>query len=126
MQIEERPSFEPEQNGLIRGVELALRIHMPITLSGTNMAVTESMRTYAEYRFFKSVVRHSALVRSVHVTLSMLSERAQFQCAVTIDLGPSGYVTIRARGRHATAAIDRAAERTASLLDRRPTTSSSP
>lgn len=101
-------------------------IHMRITLSGTNMPVTEGTRTYAEYRFFKSVVRHWALVRSVHVTLSMVSEFAQFQCAATIDLGPSGYVKIRARGRHATAAIDRAAERTASFLDRRRTTSSSP
>jgi hypothetical protein len=38
---------------------------------------------------------------------------------MVLDLGPAGRVKTQARGRHPEAAIDRAAERAAWLLDRR-------
>jgi hypothetical protein len=91
---------------------------MRITLSGNNL--TGHTRAYGEYRFFTSVARHAALVRAVDITLKRVAEvNPRVQCAVVVDLGASGRVKTQARAPHPTAAIDRAAERVAWLLDRR-------
>jgi len=95
---------------------------MRITLSGNNIGLTDDTRAYGEYRFFTSVARHAAIIRAVDITLKrIVGANRQFQCAVVIDLGVSGRVKTQARGPHPTAAIDRAADRSAWLLDRRTT-----
>src|SRR3954468_22963012 len=91
---------------------------MRITLSANTL--TDDTRAYGEYRFFTSVARHAAMVRAVDVTLTRVTgANPRFQCAVVVDLGVCGRIKTQARAPHPTAAIDRAAERAAWLLDRR-------
>lgn len=93
---------------------------MRITLSGINTAIPDNTRAYAEYRLFTSAARHEELVRSVDVVVRRDSRATrQFLCAVSVDLGPSGRIKTQARAAYPIAAIDRAAERMAWLLDRR-------
>jgi hypothetical protein len=44
--------------------------------------------------------------------------RRPFLCTVTVDLGPSGHFKTQARAVHPSAALDRAAQRTALLVKR--------
>jgi ribosome-associated translation inhibitor RaiA len=93
---------------------------MRITLSGVNFPVTDYQRVYAEYRFFRAIARHEALIRAIEVAVRRDgAANRPFLCTVTVDLVPSGTVKTQARAAHPTAAIDRAAERTAWLLERR-------
>lgn len=93
---------------------------MRITFSGDNFPVTDYQRVYAEYRFFKVIARHEALIRAVEVAVRRdAAANRPFLCTVTVDLSASGPVKTQARAAHPTAAIDRAAERTARLLERR-------
>jgi ribosome-associated translation inhibitor RaiA len=93
---------------------------MRISLSGAHVPVTDRLRAYAEYRLFTSVARHHAIVHGADVLVRRRTARhSQFVCTMVLDLGPAGRVKTQARGRHPEAAIDRAAERAAWLLDRR-------
>jgi ribosome-associated translation inhibitor RaiA len=93
---------------------------MRITFSSVNFPVTDYQRVYAEYRFFRAIARHEALVRAVEVTVRRdAAAKRPFLCTVTADLAPSGTVKTQARAAHQTAAIDRTAERLAWLLERR-------
>jgi ribosome-associated translation inhibitor RaiA len=90
---------------------------MHISLSGVSVDVADRIRAYAEYRFFSSVARHATLIRSVDIALRRIAgARGGVLCQVHIDLGTSGRVKTQARGAHPSAAIDRAADRAASLL----------
>jgi len=96
---------------------------MRISLLGVDTPVTDDQRAYAEYRFFRALARHEALVRAVTVAVRYdAAANRSCLCTITVDLSPSGTVRTQARAPHPTAAIDRAAERTAWLLERRATT----
>lgn len=93
---------------------------MRITLSGLDIPITDDYRAYAEYRFFTAIARHEAVVRTVNVAVRRDSAADRpFLCTVIVDLRPSGTVKTQARAVHPSAAIDRAADRTAWLLDQR-------
>jgi ribosome-associated translation inhibitor RaiA len=93
---------------------------MHITVSGMNMLVNADTRGYAEYRLFSAAVPHAAVVKSIDVVLARTVADAQaVSCTVRIDLLPSGQITAHARGRQATAAVDRAADRAGWQLRRR-------
>jgi ribosome-associated translation inhibitor RaiA len=85
--------------------------------SSVTCPLTYDQRVYAEYRFFRAVARHKALIRAVEVAVRCDDVVSRpFLCTVSVDLAPSGTVKTQARATHLTAAIDRAAERTAWLL----------
>jgi ribosome-associated translation inhibitor RaiA len=93
---------------------------MRITFSGVKFPATDYQRVYAEYRFFRAIAPHEAVIRAVEIAVRRDDAASQpFLCTVSVDLAPSGTVKTQARAAHPTAAIDRAAERTARLLERR-------
>jgi ribosome-associated translation inhibitor RaiA len=93
---------------------------MRITLSGINIPISDDKRAYAEYRFFTSIAPHEVTIRSVNVVIRRDSAaNRSFLCTVVVDLGSSGRIKTQARAVHPSAAIDRAADRTAWLVSRR-------
>src|SRR2546425_11267800 len=95
---------------------------MRIEVIGEDESIHAQARTYAEYRVFAALARHTRRVRGARVVLRRAERdrtRDTVVCTVTLALEPSGSVRTRARGRHAYAAIDRAAERIAELMRRR-------
>lgn len=97
---------------------------MRIEVIGEDESIHAQARTYAEYRVFAALARHTQRVRGARVVLRR-DERGgtcdTVVCAVTIALEPSGSVRTRARGPHAYAAIDRAVGRIVDLMRRRTT-----
>jgi ribosome-associated translation inhibitor RaiA len=78
-------------------------------------------RTYAEYRVFSVVARHTRSVRQIRVKLRGLAENGNCQrvaCTVIVDLESSPSLRIRAAGPHAYAAINRAVERLEAAMPR--------
>jgi ribosome-associated translation inhibitor RaiA len=93
---------------------------MRIRISGLDAQIAEDKRAYAEYRFFASIAPHEPHIGAVDVVVGReLTARRRFLCTVTVDLGRSGRVKTQARAMHPSAAIDRAADRTAWLIGRR-------
>ena len=91
---------------------------MQIRLTGSDR-VRDQFQAYAQYRIFTSIARHEHLVRIANVTVrEEASNRERFLCVVSLDLRFSDSITARARGAHPNHAIDRAADRLASLLGR--------
>jgi ribosome-associated translation inhibitor RaiA len=96
---------------------------MRITFSGINTPVTGNQRAYAEYRFFTVVARHDAVVETVTVAIRRgAAADRRFLCTVAVVLRSSATVKALVRAVHPSAAIDRAADRIAWLLDRRTST----
>jgi ribosome-associated translation inhibitor RaiA len=93
---------------------------MRIKVSGIDVPITNDNRGYAEYRFFISIVPYEMRIRAVDVVIrrDSASNRA-FLCTVVVDLGASGRIKTQARAARPSAAIDRAADRTAWLVRRR-------
>ncbi len=83
----------------------------------SGLVMSDQLRAYTEYRLFTSIARYGSLVRGAHVTLRR--DPDAFLCAVVIDLASSGQLKTRARAPHPSAAVDKAANRTAALLARR-------
>ena len=93
---------------------------MRIKVSGVDVSISNDTRTYAEYRFFTSVAPHALAVRGVDVVIRCDSASSRsFLCVAVVDLGSSGRIKTQARAAHPSAAIDRAADRTAWLVRRR-------
>jgi ribosome-associated translation inhibitor RaiA len=93
---------------------------MRIRVSGIDAPIIDEKRAYAEYRFFTSIAPYEVNVRAIDVVVKRDSTAAgRFLCTVTVDLGGAGHVKTQARGVHPSAAIDRAADRTAWLVGRR-------
>jgi ribosome-associated translation inhibitor RaiA len=93
-----------------------------ITVVGDHDSINAQARTYAEYRVFAVLARHSRRVRRARVVLRHMDEHVtcdKATCAVTLTLEPSGSLTIRAMGPHVYAAINRAVERLGTALGRR-------
>ena len=79
-------------------------------------------RTYAEFKVFSALVRHTQRVRGARVVLRREGHHGgcnSVACAVTVALEPSGSVRARGRGPHAYAAVNRTVERLGSIMRRR-------
>jgi ribosomal subunit interface protein len=102
------------------GSQFACPVGMRIMLTGKNVDISHQLQAYTEYRFFAGVARYEPLIRSISVAIRQnASSRDAFICVVVVDLGRAGQIKTRARGPHPNAAIDRVADRVASLLSRR-------
>ena len=109
---------------LLQELARALRLSSAmnrITVVGDD-TITAQARTYAEYRVFAALARHTRSVRRVRVVLRHTDERGtcdKVTCVVTVSLEPAGSLRIRVRGPHVYAAINRAVERLGDALGRR-------
>ena len=95
---------------------------MRIEVIGEDQSSNAQARTYAEYKVFATLARHTRHVRGARVVLRRGKRNGTCDtvaCAVTVALVPSGSVRTRARGQHAYAAINRAVERIGDLMRRR-------
>ena len=95
---------------------------MRIQVVGEDESIDAQARTYAEYRVFAALARHTPRVRSARVVLRRGERRGRCDtvvCAVTVELEPSGSVRTRAFGPHAYSAINSAVERIGDLMRRR-------
>jgi len=93
---------------------------MRIRISVLGTPTADGKRAYAEYRFFRAIAPYEPQVGAVDVVVGQeVAARRQFLCTVTVDLGRSGHIKTQARAMHPSAAIDRAADRTAWLIGRR-------
>ncbi len=119
-----REIYFRESSRTAQGLQMACNLPsfrlMRIKISCLGTPLTDEKRAYAEYRFFTSIAPHVARVRGLGVVVSGdAAATGQFRCTVAIDLGPYGLLKTQARAAHPTAAIDRAADRTAWLVNRR-------
>ena len=95
---------------------------MRVLVSSVGAPLDAQLRTYAEYRIFSTLATHDN-VAGARVELS--SENDTVQCHVRVTLAPRGSVQARASAAHPAAAVDRAAEQLAALIDeQRPAISS--
>ena len=105
------------------GLRLALHAWMKrITVVAGNDSIGPQARTYAEYRTFALVARHTRWVRQVRVFIRQAARRRgcdSVTCTVTVALDPSGSLRIQGTGSHVYAAINRAVERLGEALGRR-------
>ena len=93
-----------------------------ITVVSEDDAVNVQVRTYAEYRVFAAIARHTRNVRRVRVVLRHVDERGtcdKVACTVTVALEPAGSFRIRATAPHVYGAINRAVERLGRALGQR-------
>ena len=94
---------------------------MRVEVIGEDESSNVQARTYAEYRVFAALVRHTSRVRAARVVLRRDQRDGTCDtvvCAVTVALEPSGSVRTRSRGQHAYEAINRAVERIGDLMRR--------
>ena len=78
----------------------------------SDLAVTDQTRAYAEYRVFTGLAALSRLVQEVEVHLdSRNGEEVDVDCVVCVEITSGKRARVRARGRHAYDAINRAADR---------------
>lgn len=92
-----------------------------ITVVGDD-TISAQARTYAEYRVFAALARHTRRVSRVRVVLRHTDERGtcdKVTCIVTVNLAPAGSFRIRVRGPHVYAAVNRAVERLGEASGRR-------
>ena len=85
-----------------------------ILVVGDDKFVNTQARTYAEYRVFSALSRHTQKFRRVLVVLRQRDDRGTCEtvaCTVTVALEPSGSVRVRVTAPHVYAAINRAVER---------------
>jgi ribosome-associated translation inhibitor RaiA len=93
-----------------------------ILVVGDDKLVSAQARTYAEYRVFSALLRHTQKFRRVRVVFRRSDDRGACEtvaCVVTVALEPSGSVRIRVTGPHVYAAINRAVERLSDALGER-------
>ncbi len=93
-----------------------------ITVVSDDDSINAQARTYAEYRVFAVLTRHTRRLRRARVVLRYMDERGtcdKVSCAVTVVFEPSSSLRIRATGPHVYAAINRAVERLGTSLGRR-------
>ena len=93
-----------------------------ILVVGDDKFISAQARTYAEYRVFSALARHTQKFRRVRVALRQRDDGGTCEtvaCAVTVALEPSGSVRIRVTGPHVYAAINRAVERLRDALGER-------
>jgi ribosome-associated translation inhibitor RaiA len=92
-----------------------------ITVVGDD-SINAQARTYAEYRVFAVLARHTRSVRHVRVVLRHIDVRGTcdtVRCVAAVALEPAGSLRVRVRGPHVHAAINRAVEKLGEALGRR-------
>jgi ribosome-associated translation inhibitor RaiA len=92
-----------------------------ITVVGDD-SISAQARTYAEYRVFAALTRHTRSVSRVQVVLRHPDVRGtcdKITCVVTVTLERAGPLKIRVTGPHVYSAINRAVERLGDALGRR-------
>ena len=85
-----------------------------ILIVGDDKLVGAQARTYAEYRVFSALSRHTRKFRRVRVVLRQRDDRGtcgMVVCGVTVALEPTGSVRVRVTAPHVYAAINRAVQR---------------
>jgi ribosome-associated translation inhibitor RaiA len=95
---------------------------MRIEVIGDDASSNAQARTYAEYKVFAVLAQHTQQVHGARVVLRRNKRKGtcdSVECAVTVELVPSGSVRTRACGPHAYAAINRTVERLGDLMRRR-------
>ena len=95
---------------------------MRIEVIGKDESSNPQARTYAEYKVFAALVRHTQRVRSARVVLRRDGRAGRCNsvaCAVTVALEPRGSLRARGCGPHAYAAVNRTVERLGSMMRRR-------
>ena len=93
---------------------------MRISVTDIGRTFGRQTRAYAEYRIFSSLARFSDVVRDADVSLisTRPTETSRVLCVVVVTVNDGGRLRVRARGRHAYDAINRAAQRIADALRR--------
>ena len=91
---------------------------MRIAVTAIGRTFGRQTRAYAEYRIFSSLARFSGVVDDVDVSLTSnrLSHAFKAHCVVVVTVGDGSHLYVRARGRHAYDAINRAARRIGDAL----------
>lgn len=95
------------------GPILAVVISMRVVVSSFGEALNQQIRSYAEYRIFSALSTHDDVVGA---DVSLLTADGEVRCRVHVTLSSRAAVEARTSGSYATAAIDRAAERIATLV----------
>src|SRR4051812_5132047 len=93
---------------------------MRIAVTDIGRTFGRQTRAYAEYRIFSSLARFSHVVRDVDVSLTSATRTdvPKPLCVVAVTVGDGIRVQVRATGRHAYDAINRAAQRIGEALRR--------
>jgi ribosome-associated translation inhibitor RaiA len=93
---------------------------MRIAVTDVGRTFGRQTRAYAEYRIFSSLARFSRVVHDVDVSLTStrLTHGSTALCVVVVTVGDGSRLHVRARGRHAYDAINRAARRIGDALRR--------
>jgi ribosome-associated translation inhibitor RaiA len=92
---------------------------MQIAVHDADARNVTDLRAYAEYRMFAAVTRFSRSCARIDVRLSeRQTAREPYVCDVVLEMKPSGRVQVRATGERPYLAIDRAAERLSSGVER--------
>ena len=83
---------------LARRLPLLVQMHRILVIADRH-SINPQARTYAEYRVFAAVARHSRLVRRVRVVLRAAAEKPpredRVACTITVGLEPSGSLRVR-------------------------------
>ena len=93
-----------------------------ILIVGDDKFISAQARTYAEYRVFSVLARHTRKFRRVRVVLRQRDDRGMCEtvaCAVSVALEPTGSVRVRVTAPHVYAALNRAVERLGDALEAR-------
>jgi ribosome-associated translation inhibitor RaiA len=105
------------------GAKVAVRSGiMQIVVTSQVAALEDQTRAYAEYKVFSSLAPRARAIDRVEVLLAEQSSGqngSETECAVTVHLAGGGSVHAKARASGAYAAIDRAALRIETDMNRR-------
>lgn len=92
---------------------------MRIAVHDADARNVTDLRAYSEYRMFAAVSQYSRSCAHLDVHLSeRQTSREPYVCNVVLEMKPAGLVRVRATGDRPYLAIDRAAERLSSELER--------
>lgn len=92
---------------------------MHIKVTARDGSVSAGTLTYAEYRLFRTLARHSRTIQRVWVIVGPSDPPGGgVTCEVQVGLQASGSARVLAHGGHAHAAIDSAAERIGDTIER--------
>jgi ribosome-associated translation inhibitor RaiA len=87
---------------------------MRVVISSHGLPIDTQIRAYAEYRLFSTLATHDNVLGA---RVRLRRADAAVQCSVHVTLRPRGSVQARSSAPHPAAAIDRAAERVAAVMD---------
>ena len=87
---------------------------MRVVVSSSGEALNQQIRSYAEYRIFSALAPHDDVLGA---RVRLRSAGDEVKCSVSVMLAARADIEARTSGSHAAAAIDRAAERIAALIE---------